>query len=68
MGAHAARQDRRSQDDAAVSGGDEMKFVDVVMFVAFCTSLAFLWGVVDGTIQMSKPATVQKNLTVGCGK
>ena len=45
-----------------------MRFVDVVMFVAFCTSLAFLWGVVDGTIQMSKPATVQKTLTVGCGK
>jgi len=44
-----------------------MKFVDVVMFIAFCTSLAFLWGIVDGTIQM---ATVQKTLTVGkeCGK
>ena len=42
-----------------------MKFIDVVMFISFCTSLAFLWGVVDGTIQM---ATVQKTLTVGCGK
>ena len=44
-----------------------MKFVDVVMFISFLTSLAFLWGVVDGTIQMS---TVQKNLTVGkeCAK
>lgn len=45
-----------------------MKFVDVVMFVAFLTSLFFLWGVVDGTIQMANPATVQKTLTVGCGK
>ena len=45
-----------------------MKFVDVVIFVSFLTSLAFLWGVVDGTIHMSKPATVQKTLTVGCGK
>ena len=45
-----------------------MRFVDVVMFVAFCTSLAFLWGVVDGTIQMSKPATVQKTLKVECVK
>ena len=45
-----------------------MRFVDVVLFVSFLTSLAFLWGVVDGTIQMSKPATVQKNLMVGCGK
>lgn len=42
-----------------------MKFVDVVLFVSFLTSLAFLWGIVDGTIQI---ATVQKNLTVGCGK
>ena len=44
-----------------------MKFIDVVMFISFCTSLCFLWGIVDGTIQMS---TVQKNLTVGkeCGK
>jgi len=44
-----------------------MKFVDAVMLVAFCTSLAFLWGVVDGTIQM---ATVKDSLTVGkeCGK
>ena len=42
-----------------------MKFIDVVMFVSFLTSLAFLWGIVDGTIQMS---TVQKTLTVGCGK
>ena len=42
-----------------------MKFVDFVMFIAFCTSLAFLWGIVDGTIQMS---TVQKNLMVECGK
>ena len=39
-----------------------MKFVDAVMLVAFCTSLAFLWGVVDGTIQM---ATVKDSLTVG---
>lgn len=45
-----------------------MRFVDVVMFISFCTSLAFLWGVVDGTIQMSKPATVQKTLTVECWK
>ena len=45
-----------------------MRFVDVVMFVSFLTSLAFLWGVVDGTIQMSKPATVKNSLTVGCGK
>ena len=45
-----------------------MKFIDFVMFISFCTSLAFLWGVVDGTIQMSKPATVQKTLTVGCAK
>ena len=45
-----------------------MRFVDVVMFVSFLTSLAFLWGIVDGTIQMAKPATVQKNLMVGCGK
>jgi hypothetical protein len=47
-----------------------MRFVDVVMFIAFLTSLAFLWGVVDGTIQMS---TVKQSLTVGtvgkeCGK
>jgi len=44
-----------------------MRFVDFVMFISFCTSLAFLWGIVDGTIQMS---TVQKTLTVGkeCGK
>jgi hypothetical protein len=44
-----------------------MKFVDAVMLVAFCTSLSFLWGVVDGTIQM---ATVKDSLTVGkeCGK
>jgi len=47
-----------------------MKFIDAVMLVAFCTSLAFLWGVVDGTIQMS---TVKQSLTVGtvgkeCGK
>ena len=42
-----------------------MRFVDVVMFVSFLTSLAFLWGVVDGTIQMS---TVKQSLTVGCGK
>lgn len=42
-----------------------MKFIDVVMFVSFLTSLAFLWGIVDGTIQM---ATVKQSLTVGCGK
>jgi hypothetical protein len=44
-----------------------MRFVDFVMFIAFCTSLCFLWGVVDGTIQM---ATVKDSLTVGkeCGK
>ena len=44
-----------------------MRFIDVVMFVSFLTSLAFLWGVVDGTIQM---ATVKESLTVGkeCGK
>ena len=47
-----------------------MKFVDAVMLVAFCTSLAFLWGVVDGTIQMANLATVKDSLTVGkeCGK
>ena len=45
-----------------------MRFVDVVMFVSFLTSLAFLWGIVDGTIQMANSATVQKTLTVGCGK
>ena len=39
-----------------------MRFVDFVMFIAFCTSLCFLWGVVDGTIQM---ATVKDSLTVG---
>ena len=42
-----------------------MRFVDVVMFISFLTSLAFLWGVVDGTIQMS---TVKQSLTVGCAK
>ena len=42
-----------------------MRFIDVVLFVSFLTSLAFLWGVVDGTIQM---ATVKDSLTVGCGK
>lgn len=42
-----------------------MRFVDFVMFVAFCTSLAFIWGIVDGTIQMS---TVKQSLTVGCAK
>jgi len=47
-----------------------MRFADVVMFIAFLTSLAFLWGIVDGTIQM---ATVKQSLTVGtvgkeCGK
>ena len=44
-----------------------MRFVDFVMFVAFCTSLAFLWGIVDGTIQI---ATVKQSLNVGkeCGK
>jgi len=47
-----------------------MRFADVVMFIAFLTSLAFLWGIVDGTIQMS---TVKDSLTVGtvgkeCGK
>lgn len=45
-----------------------MRFVDFVMFISFCTSLAFLWGIVDGTIQMAKPATVQKTLTVECWK
>ena len=47
-----------------------MRFVDVVMFISFLTSLAFLWGVVDGTIQMSKQATVKESFTVGkeCGK
>ena len=30
-----------------------MKFVDAVMLVAFLTSLSFLWGIGDGTIQMS---------------
>jgi hypothetical protein len=44
-----------------------MKFVDVVMLVAFLTSLSFLWGIVDGAIQM---ATVKDSLTVvkECGK
>ena len=42
-----------------------MRFIDFVMFISFCTSLAFLWGVVDGTIQM---ATVKESFTVGCGK
>jgi hypothetical protein len=44
-----------------------MRFVDVVMFIAFLTSLAFLWGVVDGTIQMS---AVKNSLTTEkeCGK
>jgi hypothetical protein len=42
-----------------------MKFVDVVMFIAFLTSLSFLWGIVDGTIQM---AAVKNPLTTGCGK
>tara|TARA_R110000868_G_scaffold230966_1_gene484253 strand:- start:749 stop:871 length:123 start_codon:yes stop_codon:yes gene_type:complete len=40
-----------------------MRFVDFVMFISFCTSLAFLWGVVDGTIQMNKIGTVKE-----CGK
>jgi len=31
-----------------------MKFVDAVMLVAFCTSLCFLWGIVDGTVQVNK--------------
>ena len=31
-----------------------MKFADVVMFIAFLTSLCFLWGVVDGTVQINK--------------
>ena len=31
-----------------------MRFVDVVMFIAFLTSLSFLWGIVDGTIQVNK--------------
>ena len=42
-----------------------MRFVDFVMFISFLTSLAFLWGVVDGTIQM---ATVKESFTVGCAK
>ena len=45
-----------------------MRFIDFVMFISFCTSLAFLWGIVDGTIQMAKPATVKESFTVGCGK
>lgn len=40
-----------------------MKFVDVVMLIAFLTSLSFLWGIVDGTIQMNKVGTVKE-----CGK
>jgi len=40
-----------------------MKFVDVVMFIAFCTSLAFLWGIVDGTIQVNKIVPAKE-----CGK
>ena len=40
-----------------------MRFVDAVMLVAFCTSLAFLWGIVDGTIQVNK-IVAQKE----CGK
>jgi hypothetical protein len=31
-----------------------MRFADVVMFIAFLTSLSFLWGIVDGTIQVNK--------------
>ena len=44
-----------------------MRFIDVVLFVSFLTSLSFLWGIVDGTIQMS---TVKQSLNVGkeCGK
>ena len=45
-----------------------MRFVDFVMFISFCTSLAFLWGIVDGTIQMSKLATVKESLKVECVK
>ena len=45
-----------------------MRFVDVVLFVSFLTALSFLWGIVDGTIQMAKPATVKESFTVGCGK
>lgn len=30
--------------------------------------LCFIYGYVDGSIQMANPTTVQKNLTVGCGK
>ena len=30
-----------------------MKFMDVVLLVALFTLLSFLWGVGDGTIQMS---------------
>lgn len=40
-----------------------MKFVDAVMLVAFLTSLSFLWGIVDGTIQVNK-IVAQKE----CGK
>jgi len=40
-----------------------MRFADVVMFIAFCTSLCFLWGIVDGTIQVNK-IVAQKE----CGK
>ena len=44
-----------------------MKVIDFVMFISFCTSLAFLWGIVDGTIQMS---AVKNSLTTEkeCGK
>ena len=42
-----------------------MRFVDFVMFISFLTSLAFLWGIVDGTIQM---ATVKESLKVECVK
>jgi|VirMetMinimDraft_7_1064189.scaffolds.fasta_scaffold448006_3 hypothetical protein len=42
-----------------------MKFNDVVLFVAFLTSLAFIWGVVDGTIPAYK---AEKGNVKECGK
>ena len=40
-----------------------MRFADVVMFIAFLTSLCFLLGIVDGTIQVNKIVPAKE-----CGK
>jgi len=63
VGADPGRADGCAQDDSGLSGGNEMRFADVVMFIAFLTSLSFLWGIVDGTIQVNK-IVAQKE----CGK